>query len=339
VRNNERCSAADAYLTPAKDRPNLQVVTHALVTRVLIHKGVTQGVEYLTAEGLQRHHASQEVLLSAGAINSPQILMLSGVGPAETLRQHCIAVQVDLPGVGRNLQDHLAPRIRCTTTVEHSFPALSDEQKKAALAEYQESRTGPLTSNFVEVGGFVRLSDEEACPGLQLFFSPSLHSDYPEGPIQQSHGMTVSTYVARPKSRGQVKLATASPFDKALIDPNYLADDYDVEGSVAGLKWCRRILAAKAFDGVRGTELLPERDIQDDAGLAELAALGQRDAPRRVVDRLFGREVVSAAANARRSLTASGPGRSSIPGHDAVSGGKHLNSVNAPVGNRLLACT
>jgi choline dehydrogenase len=81
--------------------------------------------------------------------------------------------------------------------------------------------------------------------------------------------MTVSTYVARPKSRGQVKLATASPFDKALIDPNYLADDYDVEGSVAGLKWCRRILAAKAFDGVRGTELLPERDIQDDAGLAE----------------------------------------------------------------------
>lgn len=167
-----RCSAADGYLKPVVVRTNLEVVTNAVVTRLLIENGRAVGVECLSpSEGLRKAHASTEVLLCGGvAINSPQLLMLSGIGPADELRQLGIDVVVDLPGVGKNLQDHLACYVKCTTKVAHSFAPLPMEQKMAAMQEWEVSRSGPLTSNFLEADGFVRVDADEDIPNFQLFF-------------------------------------------------------------------------------------------------------------------------------------------------------------------------
>ncbi len=269
-RDNERCSAADGYLTPILGRPNLNVITHAHATRVLIENGRAVGVEYLShTQGLQRPSAAREVLLCAGAINSPQLLMLSGIGPAEELRRIGLSVRLDLPGVGRNLQDHLATYTRCTTKVSYSFSAQPEAQRLAATNDWEARRTGPLTSNFLEAGCFLRVDADDAFPNLQHFIRPMLAADYPEGPRPLHHGLTVSCYVARPKSRGRLTLATSNPLDKPVIDPNYLDDAYDVRAMLAGIRWNRRILAARAFAGVLGEELTPGPAARSDEEMTE----------------------------------------------------------------------
>ena len=269
-RERERCSAADGYLTPILGRPNLKVVTHAHATRVLIEDSRAVGVEYLSpTKGLERAHAGGEVLLCAGAINSPQLLMLSGIGPAEELKRLGIDAQLDLPGVGHNLQDHLASYTRCTTKVSYSFSAQPAAQRRAALRDWEKRRTGPLTSNFLEAGCFLRVDADDAFPNLQHFITPVLRPDYPEGPRAERHGLTLSSYVARPRSIGQLTLATSNPLDKPLIDPNYLDDPYDVRAMLAGIRWNRRILAARAFADVLGEELTPGPATWSDEELTE----------------------------------------------------------------------
>jgi choline dehydrogenase len=269
-RDSERCSAADGYLAPILGRPNLKVVTHAYATRVLIEKGRAVGIEYLSStRGLESHYAAYEVLLCAGAINSPQLLMLSGIGPADELRRLGIEVRLDLPGVGRNFQDHLASFTRCTTKMSHSFAALPEAQRSAAMRDWETQRTGPLASNFLEAGAFLRVDADDAFPNLQHFILPFLRPDYPEGPRHQRHGLTISSYVSRPKSIGRLTLATSNPLDKPVIDPNYLDDPYDVRAMLAGIRWNRRILTAKAFGDVLGEELTPGPTAQSDEELTE----------------------------------------------------------------------
>lgn len=269
-RENVRCSAADGYLVPILGRPNLKVVTYAHATRVLIEKGRAIGVEYLSpTQGLRRPHAANEVLLCAGAFNSPQLLMLSGVGPAEALTRLGMDVRLDLPGVGANLQDHIASHTRCTTKANYSFSAQPDAYRKEAMREWETRRTGPLTSNFLEAGCFLRVEADDAFPNLQHVFRPMLVPEYPEGPRPQRHGLTISSYVARPKSTGRMTLATANPLDKPVIDPNYLDDPYDVRAMLVGIRWNRRILAAKAFAGVVAEEVAPGSAAQDDGELTE----------------------------------------------------------------------
>jgi choline dehydrogenase-like flavoprotein len=216
-RGNARCSAADGYLMPIMGRSNLKVVTHAHATRVLIEKNRATGIEYLSpTEGLGRAHAGSEVVLCGGAINSPQLLMLSGIGPADELNRVGIEVRLDLPGVGRNLRDHLASQVRCTTRVSHSISALPEDQRLAALREWETRRSGPFTSNYLEAGAFLRVNAEDAFPTLQHFIRPWLTPDYPEGPVPERHGLTLTSYVARPKSTGRITLATAGQaFDRS----------------------------------------------------------------------------------------------------------------------------
>jgi choline dehydrogenase len=269
-RNNERCSAADGYLFPILDRPNLKIVTGAHATRILIQNGRATGVEYLSpTQGLGREYAAAEVLLCAGAINSPQLLMLSGVGPADELNKLGIEVKLDLPGVGRNLQDHLASHTRCVTKVTQSFFSRPDAERLAAMQEWETRRTGPLTSNFLEAGCFLHVDADDAFPNLQHFIRPMITPDYPEGPMPQRHGLTLSSYVARPKSVGRISLAAVNPLDKPRIDPNYLDDPYDVRAMVAGIRWNRRILAARAFADVLGEELTPGIVAQSDEEIVE----------------------------------------------------------------------
>jgi choline dehydrogenase len=269
-RENARCSAADGYLLPILDRPNLRVTTHAHATRLLIEKGRAVGVECLSpACGLEKHFASSEVLLCAGAFNSPQLLMLSGIGPAANLQSLGIDTRVDLPGIGANLQDHLASHTSYATRVSHSFSAQSQAERNSAAKDWESRRSGPLASNFLEAGCFLRVDPDDGFPNLQHVMRPMLVPDYPEGPRPEGHGLTVFSYVGRPRSAGRVRLATAHPLDKPVIDPDYLADPYDIGAMVTGIRWNRRILAAKAFAGVLGKELAPGTATESDEEVTE----------------------------------------------------------------------
>ena len=269
-RDGVRCSAADGYLSPIIERTNLKIVTHAHATRVLIENGRAIGVEYISpTHGLERPRAASEVFLCAGAFNSPQLLLLSGVGPADELKRLGIDIRLNLPGVGSNLQDHFASHTRFATKVNYSFSAQPDSERAAAMRDWETQRTGPLTSNFLEAGCFLRVDEDDVFPNLQHVVRPMLVPDYPEGPRPQRHGITVSSFVARPKSVGRMMLATAHPLDRPVIDPDYLENPYDVRAMVAGIRWNRRILAAKAFTDVLGEELAPGTGAQTDDELAE----------------------------------------------------------------------
>jgi len=266
IANRARCSAAGAYLHPARAQPNLTVLTHAHVTRVRIDGARATGVDYLRFGALEQAQAG-EVIIAAGALRSPQVLMLSGVGPKTKLERHGVDVRLNLPGVGKNLQDHLHTRVRCEITEPLTFAPLPEDMKAAALRDYEADRSGPLGSNFLEAGAFVKSDPQEAYPGLQLFFLASLAPDYPEAGPPSRHGVTLTAYVNRPLSRGEVTLASADPLDRPVIDFNYLSEADDLRCAVAGVRWNLRILYAKPFDDIRGAEVAPGAAFRSDEDL------------------------------------------------------------------------
>ena len=265
--NRTRCSAAVAYLHPACSRPNLSVLSHAYATRLNFRGTRAVGVEYFRFGAVEKAHAACEVIVSAGAFRSPQLLMLSGIGPKTALQRLGIDVRQDLPGVGKNLQDHLHTRVRCEITQPLTFAPLPDELKAAALREYEAKRSGVLGSNFLEAGAFVRSEPQEAYPGLQLFFLMTLSPDYPEAGPPNRHGVTFTSYINRPLSRGEITLASSDPLDRPLINPNYLSVPDDVRCAAAGVRWNLRILYSKAFDDIRGKEIAPGADLRSDADI------------------------------------------------------------------------
>jgi choline dehydrogenase len=267
IADGKRCSSASAYLQPARQRTNLTVHTHALATRLLFEGARAAGVEYIRLSRLEQVHCCGEVILSAGALKSPQLLLLSGVGPKDELERLGVGVCCDLPGVGKNLQDHLHTRVRCEITEPITFSGLSSEQLSAAVKEYAAYRSGLLASNFLEAGAFVKSAAKETIPGLQLFFLMTLPPDYPEAGATNRHGMTFTGYVNRPISRGTVTLASSDPLERPLLDFNYLSDPDDVRCAIAGVRWNLKILYAKAFDDIRGAEVAPGEWNRSDADL------------------------------------------------------------------------
>ena len=258
-KRGKRRSAAAAFLVPALKRANLDVVTQALATRVLFNGHRATGVEY-------RHRnrtefiAAGRVVLSAGAINSPQLLLLSGVGPASHLEAMGIPVVADLPGVGEGLQDHpIVPLVReCRRPV-----SLINAERLAARVKYLLLRRGPLTSNFAEAGGFVQLGESEA-PDLQFHFAPNYFGrhgfDNPDG-----HGMSLGATLVLPLSRGRLRLRSADPTAAPAIDPACLEETVDLERLMEGFRIGRSILAASPFDEYRGSEILPGADVDSDS--------------------------------------------------------------------------
>jgi choline dehydrogenase len=266
-RDGARCSAATAYLAPIRRRPNLRVVTHATVTGVKLERGRATAVYYSAGgkpccEGVER-----EVLLCGGAINSPQLLMLSGIGPADALARHGIPVAVDLPGVGRNLQDHLdvCTLQRCTRRV--TYDRISD--LKVGL-EYYLFRRGAGTSNIAEAGGFARSSRaEDARPDIQFHFVPAMLDDHGRHRLP-GDGFTLHACGLRPRSRGWLELASRDPLAKPRIHPHYLSDEGGVDLAVLldAVAMSRAIFAQPAFAPWRGPEILPGEAVRDRAGLA-----------------------------------------------------------------------
>lgn len=267
IANGMRCSTASSYLLAARERPNLIVHTHALTTRLLFEGSRAVGVEYIRFGYIEQAKVSSEVIVAAGALKSPQLLLLSGIGPKAQLERLGISVRQDLSGVGKNLQDHLHTRVRCEITEPLTFSGLNEEQRSAAIQQYQAHHDGLLASNFLEAGAFVKSRSDETIPGLQLFFLMTLPPDYPEAGATHRHGITFTAYINRPESRGTVKLASPDPLDRPLIDFNYFSDPDDIRCAVEGVRWNLKILYAKAFDDIRGIEVAPGIQMRNDADL------------------------------------------------------------------------
>jgi len=263
--NGERCSAARAYLAPALGRPNLEVLTGAHATRVVFEGRKAVGVAFRHQGRSRELGARREVVLAGGTFASPQLLLLSGVGPAAELRALGIEVVHDLPGVGRNLHDHIdfVFVIKSPSTVPLGLSLAGGMKLLRGIGEWRRSRTGMLTTNYAEAGGFLRSDPSVSRPDLQLFFVIGIVDDHNRA-LHLGHGYSCHVCVLRPKSRGSVRLASADPFAAPLIDPNFLAAEDDLETLVRGYKMTKRILEAQAFAPYRGRELYTARARTDD---------------------------------------------------------------------------
>ena len=251
-RGGRRHSAADAYLRPALGRPNLTLTTGAHATRVVFEGGRAVGVEYVR-EGRTELVCAREVVLAGGVINSPQLLLLSGIGPAAELARHRIRQRHDLPGVGANLEDHLAGGILVESPTRHS---LYTAERPFELLRYLLLRRGKLTSNVGEAAAFVRTRTGLPAPDLELLFAPVLFEDEGLAP-PRDHGFTVAAVLLQPRSSGRVSLRSDDPFEPPAIDPRYLSDPGDLQTLVTGVELARRIVSMPAFEAFAGTELEP----------------------------------------------------------------------------------
>ena len=264
-KDGRRWSAASAYLHPVTARKNLTVITKAQATRVLIENGSAVGVEYVRGRRRYTARAAREVVLAAGSINSPHLLLLSGIGPADELRARGVAVVHDLPGVGKNLQDHLNVNI-----VRRAKRGSTLDGKNRGFAplgvalEYLLYGTGPGTSNVAEAGAFAISELGAATPDIQYHFIPAQMVDHARTPMD-GDGVTLHACCLRPQSRGEIRLASADPLQPPVMDPNYLTADYDLKILIAGLRQGRKILAAAAFAPWLEEERIPGKAAQSNA--------------------------------------------------------------------------
>jgi len=267
VKDGERESAATAYLHPVKHRPNLTVLTGCLVDKVIIEDRKATGVEIVGASGRRRLAARKEVIVSAGTIASPALLLRSGIGPGAELKRHGIDVVVDRPGVGRNLQDHLITSVQHKTDSRVPYGITIDKLPWVALQviQYALFRKGMLTNPMLHVGGFVRTAPTLDRPDIQFLLLPAYRS--PAGTNGIGHGYGLSIMVLRPKSRGAVTIRSADPSASPVIDPHFLEDAQDMELLLNGVKLGRRILATPAWDSVRGPETRPGPEAATDDAL------------------------------------------------------------------------
>ena len=238
VRNAKRCSAAVAYLRPAMNRKNLTVRTAVQVSRILIENKRAVGVEYQAGGSRSQSFAASEVLITSGAIGTPKLMMLSGIGPADDLRAVGIDVCHDLPGVGQNLNDHFGIDIVAELTGHYSLDKYNKPHWMLwAGAQYILFKSGPVTSNVVEGGAFWYADKSQSKPDLQFHFLAGAGAEegVPSVPAGSS-GITLNSYTLRPKARGTVKLRSADPNDSPLVDPNYLGHPDDLKISAEGVK-------------------------------------------------------------------------------------------------------
>lgn len=267
-----RCSTAVAYLKPARGRANLAVETNAQATRVVVEGGRATGVEYRQGGETKRVAARREVILAAGALQSPQLLQLSGIGPGALLQRFGIPVLRDLPGVGENLQDHLQLRsiYKCTKPITTN-DALNSWWRRAAMgAEWLFLRKGPLAIGINQGGLFTRVMPDAATPDIQYHFA-TLSADLAGAKPHPYSGFTMSVCQLRPSSRGTVGLASADPMAAPSMQPRYLSTDDDRACAVASLRFTRKLAASRALAPYVAEEVRPGRDARTDDELLAFA--------------------------------------------------------------------
>jgi choline dehydrogenase len=272
TRNGRRCSTAVGYLRPAQQRPNLQVVTEALSEKILIEGNHAVGVAFRRGGQLQTVRANREIILCGGAVNSPQLLMLSGIGPQQHLAEFGIPVMQHVPGVGQSLQDHYsaAIKLKCRLPVTVNDVMLSNARKLKAGLEYYVLHKGPLAMISSPAALFARTRPELASPDVKCSISP-FSADRPQDGLHPWSGFTMIAYQLRPESRGEIKLRSANPADPPAVHPNYLSDETDQRTIVAGLKICRGLLQNPHLAQFVASEFLPGPEVQSDADLLDYA--------------------------------------------------------------------
>jgi choline dehydrogenase len=255
-RNGRRCSAATAYLLPARFRRNLEIRTQSFVTRILFEGTRAVGVECRDRGAVVRAYAQREVLLAGGAIGSAQLLLLSGIGPADELRTLAIPVIANLPQVGSNLQDHLdfCTLTKCLEPITYDF---TPWQELGVALRYLLTRSGPGVSNVAEAGAFVRTHlAPDSRPDVQLHFVPAQLDDHGRNRLD-GHGFTVHACVLRPRSRGRLVLRSNRPEDPPRIHAHYLSEPGDLDILLEGVRLSRQLIQAEPFAAFRGQEVFP----------------------------------------------------------------------------------
>jgi choline dehydrogenase-like flavoprotein len=265
-KGGERGSAAKGYVTPNLDRPNLTVITNAHVSKIEIENDTATGVSFFQGDNVVSVKAHKEVIMSAGAFGTPQILQLSGIGPKDELEKLSISVKKDVPGVGSNLQDHISvvPIYRTKFllpskgTLGYSIGGGLDAIK--GIFDWAFKRRGMLTTNFAESAGFYSTDNQVPAPDIELTFIVGVVDDHTRK-FHLGHGYCAHATLMRPKSRGSLRLASSDPKADPLIDPNYLADEDDMRRLVKGLQKLLDIMESKPFDKVKGKMIYPlDRD-------------------------------------------------------------------------------
>lgn len=268
IYEGERWSASFGYLRPIADmRDNLTIISTGMVTKIQVERGRAVGVELVEGKGRQpgEVRATKEVLVCAGAVQSPQLLMLSGIGPAAHLSQHGITPVLDVPGIGANLQDHLDVVVVNEMTQKLSAYSKQKGLKRLAVGvQYLLSKSGPGADNFLQAGAFLNSREGLDRPDLQLHFINAVMIDHGREEIK-TDGFTVHACQLRPESRGTITLQSADPFVPPLIDPNYLAAEEDRRAMREAVKICREIVAQAPLDAYRGAEIVPGAACQSDA--------------------------------------------------------------------------
>ena len=276
IRRGKRCSASTAFLNPIGQRRNLAILTDSLVRRVSVEGGRATGIEVAVGDRARTIRAEREVILCAGTVNSPQLLMLSGIGPGEALGRHGIPVIHELPGVGRNLQDHVdcVLAYACTRPITLYRELRADRLIRSVIEGMLLGR-GIATTFPYEAGAFLKSQAEMVAPDIQVHFMPALESaanlhlpnPFKEAPVEKSHGFSMRVGPVNPESRGWIGLRSADPADAPLIQPNYLQSEADCRTTIAGIRMVRDVVAQPAFDAYRGPELAPGDAVQSDAEL------------------------------------------------------------------------
>lgn len=260
-KNGRRESAAVSYLHPAIEAGRLTAQADAMVLKIIITDGRATGVKFLANGKEHTVTARKEIILSGGTINSPQVLMISGIGPKEHLKEHGITVLKDLPGVGQNLQDHFMMPVAYECTKPISLTQAGSEKQAALYAKGK----GMLTSNIAEAGGFLKINPKSPAPDLQFHFAPGYFIlDGAGNPTDGSDGFTILPSLVQSKGTGTVTLASADPSVKPLIDHNIFQNESDYDTLIEGVKIARKIIASPALDALRGKEFLPGPDVQTD---------------------------------------------------------------------------
>ncbi len=272
LKDGERWSASYAYLRPiADERDNLTIISTGRVTKVLVENGRATGVELVRGKGgaTETVHAESEVLVCAGAVQSPQLLKLSGLGDPEELSRHGIAVKAALPEIGKNLQDHLDVSVVHNCPLPITAYARQKGLRQIAVGlNYVLRKAGAGRDNFLQTGGFLKSREGLELPDIQLHFVLAKMIEHAKVKPDQD-GITLHACQLRPESRGTVGLASADPFDDPRIDPNYLATEEDRRAMREALKMCRELLGQSAMEPYRGEEVLPGPNVRNDAEIDE----------------------------------------------------------------------
>lgn len=278
ISKGKRCSTAYAFLRPVKNRRNLTIVTRAQTQRIIVENGRAVGVEFRQKNGIRRVHADREVILSAGVVNSPQILMLSGIGPADELAKFNIRSVQDLPGVGKNLQDH----VDCVMAYECPQPVTLYSDLRADKLTWSVIQgmlfgKGIATTFPYEAGAFVKSRSDLTAPDIQLHFMPALEktanlhfpNPFKKVPVEANHGFSIRVGPVNPESRGEITLRSDNPMEPPKINANYLQTDFDLRTMIEAIRMTREIINQKAFDKYRGRELAPGPNVDSDGDMVK----------------------------------------------------------------------